>query len=60
MSLKEIETQLLEPGQGQRSKTPELIRQEFWGLLLAHYAIRKLMTEAADTAEPGSTAEIRW
>jgi hypothetical protein len=51
LSLKEIETQLLEPGQGLRSKTPELIRQEFWGLLLAHYAIRKLMTEAADTAE---------
>ena len=51
MSLREIETQLLEPGQGLRSKTPELIRQEFWALLLAHYAIRKLMTEAADTAE---------
>lgn len=51
LSLKEIETQLLEPGQGLRSKTPELIRQELWGLLLAHYAIRKLMTEAADTAE---------
>jgi hypothetical protein len=51
MSLREIETQLLVPGQGLRSKTPELVRQEFWGLLLAHYAIRALMTEAADTAE---------
>ena len=51
ISLKEIETQLLEPGHGLRSKTPELIRQEFWALLLAHYAIRKLMTEAADTAD---------
>jgi Insertion element 4 transposase N-terminal/Transposase DDE domain len=51
MSLREIETQLLAPGQGLRSKTPELVRQEFWGLLLAHYAIRALMTEAADTAE---------
>lgn len=51
ISLKEIETQLLEPTKGLRSKTSELIRQEFWGLLLAHYAIRKLMTEAADTAE---------
>ena len=30
-----------------RSKTPELVRQEFWGLLLAHYAVRKLMLEAA-------------
>jgi hypothetical protein len=51
ISLKEIETELLEPGQGLRSKSPDLIRQEFWGLLLAHYAIRKLMTEAADTTE---------
>ena len=30
-----------------RSKTPDLVRQEFHGLLLAHYAIRKLMHEAA-------------
>jgi IS4 transposase len=30
-----------------RSKTPELVRQEFWGMLLAHYVVRKLMLEAA-------------
>lgn len=30
-----------------RSKTPELVRQEFWGLLLAHHVVRKLMLEAA-------------
>jgi hypothetical protein len=30
-----------------RSKTPELVRQEFYGLLLAHYAVRALMHEAA-------------
>jgi hypothetical protein len=30
-----------------RSKTPELVRQEFWGLLLAHHVVRKLMCEAA-------------
>lgn len=30
-----------------RSKTPELVKQEFWGLLLAHFAIRQLMVEAA-------------
>jgi hypothetical protein len=30
-----------------RSKTPELVRQEFFGLLLAHFAIRGLMHEAA-------------
>jgi len=30
-----------------RSKTPELVQQEFYGLLLAHFAIRGLMHEAA-------------
>ena len=30
-----------------RSKTPELVRQEFYGLLMAHYAVRGLMHEAA-------------
>ncbi len=30
-----------------RSKTPELVEQELWGLLLAHYAIRQLMEQAA-------------
>lgn len=51
MSLKEIETQLLDSGSGLRSKSPDMVRQEWWGLLLAHYAIRALMVEAADTAE---------
>jgi hypothetical protein len=31
-----------------RSKTPDLVRQEFFGLCLAHYAVRSLMLEAAD------------
>ena len=26
-----------------RSKTPDLVQQELWGLLLAHFAIRQLM-----------------
>ena len=30
-----------------RSKTPALVRQEVWGLLLAHFAVRGLMHEAA-------------
>ena len=34
-----------------RSKTPALVRQEFWGLLLAHFAVRGLMHEAALRAE---------
>ena len=34
-----------------RSKTPEWVEQEFWGLLMAHYAIRGLMHEAALRAD---------
>jgi hypothetical protein len=34
-----------------RSKTPELVRQEFYGLLMAHFAIRALMHEAALRAD---------
>ena len=30
-----------------RSKTPDLVLQEMWGLLLAHFAIRQLMVRAA-------------
>jgi hypothetical protein len=30
-----------------RSKAPDLVRQEFYGLLMAHFAIRGLMHEAA-------------
>lgn len=51
ISLKEIEAQLLRPGLGLRSKSPEMVRQELWGLLLAHYAIRALMIEAADSSD---------
>jgi hypothetical protein len=50
ISLREIEIQMLEPGCGLRSKSPGLVRQELWGLLLAHYAIRSLMAEAAAAA----------
>lgn len=34
-----------------RSKTPDLVRQEIYGLLLAHFAIRGLMHEAALKAD---------
>ena len=30
-----------------RSRTPDLVRQEFYGLMMAHFAIRGLMHEAA-------------
>jgi len=32
-----------------RSRTPELVKQEIWALLLTHYAIRHIMKDAADT-----------
>jgi hypothetical protein len=35
-----------------RSKTPDLVRQEAWGFLLAHFAIRALMHDAALGALP--------
>ena len=61
LSLREIETQLLEPGHGLRSKTPDMVKQEFWGLLIAHYAIRALMNDAADTRgiDPDQLSFIR-
>ena len=34
-----------------RSKTPDLVRQEFYGLLMVHFAIRGLMHEAALKAD---------
>jgi hypothetical protein len=47
---REVET-YLRNGNGIRSKKPETVRQEIWGLFLAHYAVRAFMTEAADTVE---------
>jgi len=34
-----------------RSKTPDLVRQEFYGLMMTHYAVRGLMHEAALKAD---------
>lgn len=36
------------PGTILRSRSPELVRQEVWALLITHYAIRDLMRQAAD------------
>jgi hypothetical protein len=46
-ALDELKTHLRGSGIVLRSKTPELVRQEFYGLLMAHFAIRGLMHEAA-------------
>lgn len=48
----ELKTHLRGPQRVLRSKTPDLVAQEVWGLLLAHYAIRALMHEAALGALP--------
>ena len=34
-----------------RSKTPDLVRQEFYGMMMAHFAIRELMHQAALAAD---------
>jgi Transposase DDE domain len=49
-ALDEIKTDLRGRGEVLRSKTPDLVEQQMWGLLLAHYAIRGLLLDAADPA----------
>jgi Insertion element 4 transposase N-terminal/Transposase DDE domain len=50
-ALAELKTHLRGTRMVLRSKTPELVRQQFWGLLLAHFAVRGLMHEAALRAD---------
>jgi hypothetical protein len=50
-ALAELKTQLRGARVVLRSKTPDLVRQEVWGLLLAHFAVRGLMHEAALRAD---------
>jgi hypothetical protein len=51
LSFREIEIYQVAHTRVLRSKSPQMVRQEIWGILLAHYAIRYLMQEAADTAD---------
>ena len=44
----EVKTHILGPGAALRSKTPDLVCQEIDGLMLAHYAVRQLIHEAAE------------
>jgi hypothetical protein len=46
-ALDELKTHLRGARIVMRSKTPDLVRQEFYGLLMGHFAIRGLMHEAA-------------
>jgi hypothetical protein len=52
----EMKTHLLKGRRVLRSKTPELVRQEFYGWVLAHYAVRWLLHQgAARHPEPHAT-----
>jgi hypothetical protein len=51
IALDELKTHLRGAAIVLRSKTPELVEQEFYGLLMAHYAVRSLMHEAAVKAD---------
>jgi hypothetical protein len=62
-TLAELKTTLKGSNIVLRSKTPDLVRQEFYALVIAHYAIRKLMQEASlgraakeskESADPGA------
>ena len=46
-ALDELKTHLRGSRMVLRSKTPDLVRQEFYGLMMAHFAVRGLMHEAA-------------
>lgn len=48
LTLDEVETHQMPHSKVLRSKTPELVRQEIWALLLTHYAVRSFIREAAD------------
>lgn len=65
LTIKEGKTVLRKGQVTLRSKTPELVKQEFWGLLLAHYLVRRMMAGAAsgrgidpDTLSYQRSAEI--
>ena len=46
----ELKTHLRQSRRVLRSKTPELVRQEFYGWVLAHYAVRWLLHQGATSA----------
>ena len=61
LSFDEIQTHQTGHHRVLRSRTPELVKQEIWALLLTHYAIRHIMKDAADTAgtDPDDLSLIR-
>ena len=51
LSFKEIKNVMRKGVVTLRSKTPELVKQEFWSMLLAHYALRKMIVQSAMETE---------
>jgi hypothetical protein len=51
IALDEIQTHQIAHSRVLRSKSAEMVRQEIWGILSAHHAIRALMVEAAHDAD---------
>lgn len=51
LAFDEVETRQLGRAALLRSRSPDMVTQELYGLLITCYAIRQLMTEAADQAE---------
>jgi len=47
----ELKTHQRGPARILRSKSPDMVKQEVWALLLTHYSIRHLMCRAADEAD---------
>ena len=50
-ALDELKTHLRGSRIALRSKTPDLVQQEFYGLMMAHFAVRGLMHEASLAAD---------
>lgn len=51
LTFDEVKTHQRGPATILRSKSPEMVKQELFGLLITHYGIRQLMTEAADETD---------
>jgi hypothetical protein len=47
----QLKTHLRGPARLLRSRLPDLVRQEIWAWLIVHYALAKLITEAAEAVD---------
>jgi hypothetical protein len=47
----QLKTHLRGPGRVLRSRLPDLVHQEIWAWMIVHYALARLITQAAQAAE---------